>query len=108
MPDHRIALELLAETGPLAVSSANLTGKPAAVLVDESHDMLRESVAVYLDGGPSATGISSTIVDATSFVGGDDPVIRVLREGAIDRARLREVLGAMLEPDPVEADGGDA
>ena len=108
MPDHRIALELLAETGPLAVSSANLTGKPAAVLVDEAHDMLRESVAVYLDGGPSATGISSTIVDATSFVGGDDPVIRVLREGAIDRARLREVLGAMLEPDPVEADGGDA
>ncbi len=66
--------------------------------------MLGDSVAVYLDGGPSDTGIASTIIDATSLVGGQDAVIRVLRDGAIDRARLREVLGDLLEPDPVEAD----
>ena len=63
-----------------------------------------DSVAVYLDAGPSATGISSTIVDATSLVGGAEPVVRVLREGAVDRARLREVLGDLLEPDPQEPD----
>jgi L-threonylcarbamoyladenylate synthase len=103
MPAHRIALELLEETGPLAVSSANLTGKPAAVRIEDARDMLGESVGVYLDGGPSHTGVASTIVDATSLVGGSDPRVRVLREGAIDRARLREVLGDLLEDDPDDA-----
>ena len=100
MPAHRIALELLEETGPLAVSSANLTGRSAAVMVRAAQEMLGDSVAVYLDGGPSENGIASTIVDATSLVGGDEPMIRVLREGAVDRARLRDVLGDLLEPDP--------
>ena len=104
MPAHRIALELIEKTGPLAVSSANLTGQAAAIAADAAQGMLRDSVAVYLDAGPSTTGISSTIVDATSLVGGSDPVVRVLREGAIDRARLREVLGDLLEPDPQEPD----
>ena len=104
MPAHRIALELLEETGPLAVSSANRTGQAAAIAADDAQGMLRESVAVYLDGGPSGAGISSTIVDATSLVGGADPVVRVLREGAIDRFRLRDVLGELLEPDPQEPD----
>lgn len=110
MPANRIALELLEETGPLAVSSANLTGKPAAVRVPDAQDMLGDSVAVYLDDGYSQTGVSSTIVDATSLVGGAEPRIRVLREGAIDRARLREVIGDILEddPEPAEADGGAA
>ena len=85
MPAHRIALELLEETGPLAVSSANLTGKAPAIAADDAQGMLGDSVAVYLDAGPSATGIASTIIDATSLVGGAEPVIRVLREGAVDR-----------------------
>ncbi len=100
MPDHALTLELLEETGPLAVSSANLTGKAAAVMAADAQQMLGDSVAVYLDGGPSATGVASTIVDATSLVGGEEPLVRVLREGAIDRAALREVLGDLLEPDP--------
>ncbi|MET0736332.1 MAG: L-threonylcarbamoyladenylate synthase [Microbacterium sp.] len=104
MPAHHIALELLEETGPLAVSSANLTGRAAAVFAPDARDMLGESVAVYLDAGPSETGVSSTIVDATSLVGGEEPVVRVLRDGAVDRARLREVLGDLLEPDPTPAD----
>ncbi|MAP64470.1 MAG: threonylcarbamoyl-AMP synthase [Microbacterium sp.] len=103
MPAHRLALELLEETGPLAVSSANLTGKPAAVTVLDAMNMLGGSVSTYLDDGPSATGVASTIVDATSLVVGPEPVVRVLREGAIPRARLREVLGDLLEAD--EADG---
>ena len=104
MPAHRIALELLEETGPLAVSSANLTGKSPAIAADDARGMLGDSVSVYLDDGPSATGISSTIIDATSFVGGERQLIRILREGAVDRARLREILGDLLEPDPEEPD----
>ncbi|MET0295752.1 MAG: Sua5/YciO/YrdC/YwlC family protein, partial [Microbacterium sp.] len=75
-----------------------LTGKSAAVLIHEAQDMLGDSVSVYLDGGPSATGVSSTIVDATSLGGGDEPRIRILREGAVERERLAEVLGDLLEP----------
>jgi tRNA threonylcarbamoyl adenosine modification protein (Sua5/YciO/YrdC/YwlC family) len=98
MPAHRIALELLEETGPLAVSSANLTGRPAAVEVAEAQAMLEESVAVYLDGGPADTGVASTIVDATGLVGGgDEGRVRILREGAIPIERLRDVLGDLLQ-----------
>jgi L-threonylcarbamoyladenylate synthase len=100
MPAHRIALALLEETGPLAVSSANLTGKAAAIAAEDAQAMLGESVAVYLGDGMSADGVASTIIDATSLVGGGEPVIRVLREGAITRAQLREVVGDLLEPDP--------
>lgn len=106
MPAHRLALELLEETGPLAVSSANKTGVAAALTAGQARDMLGDSVAVYLEDGIVETGIPSTIVDATTLVGGADPVVRVLREGAIDRARLREVLGDLLEPDPA-LDGTD-
>jgi len=60
---------------------------------------------VYLDDGPSHTGIASTIVDATRLVGGDEPLVRVLREGAVPRERLREVLGDLLEPDEDESGG---
>ena len=101
MPANNLALELLEETGPLAVSSANLTGQSAAIMAADAKDMLGDSVAVYLDGGPSATGVPSTIIDATSLVTGSAPLVRVLREGAVDRAALREVLGDLLEPDPV-------
>jgi tRNA threonylcarbamoyl adenosine modification protein (Sua5/YciO/YrdC/YwlC family) len=100
MPAHPLALELLEETGPLAVSSANLSGQAAAVTAFDAQTMLGDSVGVYLDAGPSLTGIASTIVDATSLVGGADPVIRVLREGAISRVQLREIVGDLLEPDP--------
>jgi tRNA threonylcarbamoyl adenosine modification protein (Sua5/YciO/YrdC/YwlC family) len=100
MPAHRIALELLEETGPLAVSSANLTGMAAGITAEDAQGMLGDSVAVYLGDGPSKTGIPSTIIDATSLVGGDEPRVRVLREGAVSREQLREVLGDLLEPDP--------
>jgi tRNA A37 threonylcarbamoyladenosine synthetase subunit TsaC/SUA5/YrdC len=103
MPDQRVALELLAETGPLAVSSANLTGKSAAISAEDARDMLGDSVSVYLDGGYSETGVASTIIDATSLVrrGADaaaEPRVRVLREGAVTRRRLESILGELLEP----------
>ncbi|WP_426324452.1 L-threonylcarbamoyladenylate synthase [Microbacterium sp. E-13] len=100
MPAHRIALELLEETGPLAVSSANLTGMAAGITAEDAQGMLQDSVAVYLGDGPSKTGVPSTIIDATSLVGGDEPRVTVLREGAVSRAQLRDVLGDLLEPEP--------
>jgi tRNA threonylcarbamoyl adenosine modification protein (Sua5/YciO/YrdC/YwlC family) len=108
MPAHNLALELLEETGPLAVSSANLTGRAAAIMASDAQDMLGDSVAVYLDGGPSSTGIASTIIDATSLLAGRDPLVRVLREGAIARAAIREVIGDLLEPDPTDEDSTPA
>lgn len=107
MPAERIALELLAETGPLAVSSANLTGKAAATAVDDALDMLGDSIAVYLDGGPSTHGVASTIIDATGLVGDERRPVRVLRDGAVGRVELREVLGDLLEPDSDEPDSAE-
>jgi len=102
MPDRKVALELLTDTGPLAVSSANLTGRPAAVSSIDAEAMLGDSVAVYLDDGPSLTGLASTIVDATSLVqrGADGPPgqVRILRDGAITREELARVLGDVLVP----------
>lgn len=112
MPEGRVALELLAETGPLAVSSANLTGRDAAISALDAERMLGDSVAVYLADGVSRDGIASTIVDATSLVSRDtEPAsggVRILRAGAVSRERLAEVLGDLLEPDAAdeaEADG---
>lgn len=98
MPDQPFALELIEETGPLAVSSANLTGQPAATTAADAQRMLGDSITVYLDAGDSRTGVASTIVDATALVG-DDGVVHVLRDGAVSRDRLREVLGDLLESD---------
>lgn len=87
MPLHPVAIELLTETGPLAVSSANKHSQPAPVTAAEAEAQLGQSVAVYLDGGPAEDRTPSTILDLT----GAAP--RLLREGAIDRVRLAEVIG---------------
>ncbi len=86
MPDHEIALALLERTGPLAVSSANLSGLPAATEAAAADGMLGESVEVVLDGGPSPKGEASTILD----VRGERP--RLLRLGALSVADLDAVL----------------
>jgi L-threonylcarbamoyladenylate synthase len=103
MPEGRVALELLAETGPLAVSSANLTGEAAAISAFDAERMLGDSVSVYLADGLSKDGIASTIVDATSLVRRDadsEPgTVRILRDGAVTREQLQEVLGDLLEPE---------
>ena len=92
MPLHPVALELLRDVGPLAVSSANLSGHPPAASVWEAREQLGTSVAVYLDGGLSGEPVPSTIVDLT----GNEPV--VLREGAVSIAAVQEVLGTPVGP----------
>jgi len=92
-------LEILSETGPLAVSSANLTGEPAAMTADEAMRMLGDSVSVYLDdgraggdypGAPEATG--STIVDATGLLLPEGK-LRIVRSGVISDDAIREIVG---------------
>lgn len=86
MPLHPVALDLLTETGPLAVSSANKSGEPPATTADEARDALGDAVEVYLDGGRCADSVPSTVIDCTSSVP------RVLRTGAVGMEQLREVI----------------
>lgn len=87
MPLHPVALELLRDVGPMAVSSANISGSPAPATADGARQQLGDSVAVYLDGGDTGEPVASTVVDLT----GDDPLI--LREGAVSTEDVAEVLG---------------
>lgn len=86
MPADLLALALLKETGPMAVSSANRTGLPPAVTCANAQAQLGDSVAVYLDGGPTVASVPSTIVDVT----GEVPVL--VRPGWISLERLREIV----------------
>jgi len=95
MPNDPLALELLAETGPLAVSSANLTGQPAATTAAGAREMLGDSVEVYLDGGERQDAVASTIVDATDPGGR----ISIVRLGAVSAERIRGVVGDLLLPE---------
>ena len=102
MPLHQLTLELLKETGPMAVSSANRSGAPPARTADDAEAQLGESVAVYLDDGPSGDTPPSSIVDLTGAVP------RLLRAGAISEERLREVCGVLLsDEDDQPADSDD-
>jgi tRNA threonylcarbamoyl adenosine modification protein (Sua5/YciO/YrdC/YwlC family) len=94
VPDHGLAREILRRTGPMAVSSANISGKPAALTCDEAIEQLGDSVAVYLDGGQlqEAGGAPSTIVDFTRHEDG-----QVLRRGAISLETLREIAPNLLD-----------
>lgn len=91
MPNQPLALELLQETGPMAVSSANISGNPPAQTAAEAKAQFGDAIGVYLDGGEAEVGTPSTIIDISK----PQPVI--LREGAIPVERIGEVLG--LDPE---------
>jgi tRNA threonylcarbamoyl adenosine modification protein (Sua5/YciO/YrdC/YwlC family) len=103
VPDHENTRELLSRTGPLAVSSANKSGQPAALDVYDAEEQLQDSVAVYLDGGPVRGGQPSTIVDIT----GDVP--RLVRLGALSLEQLRAVVPEVAtdSDEPVDAEPAD-
>ena len=86
MPANEDLIELIAMVGPLAATSANISGSPTPSTVDEIRAELGEGVGVYLDGGPAAADVPSTIVDVTRW----RP--KVVREGAIPRADVEKVL----------------
>jgi tRNA threonylcarbamoyl adenosine modification protein (Sua5/YciO/YrdC/YwlC family) len=87
MPLQPVAIELLRQTGPMAVSSANVSGQPPATTAQEAQRQLGDLVDVYLDGGPSQQQAASTILDLTG------PAPRILREGPVSAQAIAEVLG---------------
>ena len=93
MPLHPIALDLLRRTGPMAVSSANRHSLPAATTADEAQTQLGDAISVYLDGGPCADNVPSTILDLTGTVP------RMLRAGALSVDDLRKVVPVIDLPD---------
>lgn len=99
MPDDETALALLRRTGPLAVSSANRHGRPAALSVMDAATQLGDQVSIYLDGGPARIGTSSTIIDLTV----EPP--QIVREGALSKDEIIAAVGdifAAPEPEPAE------
>ncbi|WP_433721704.1 L-threonylcarbamoyladenylate synthase [Actinoplanes sp. CA-051413] len=90
MPLHPVALEVLREVGPMAVTTANKIGQPSPVTAEEARDQLEYAVRVYLEAGVAADPAPSTIVDVT----GDVP--RVLRNGAVPFEKLRDVVPDIL------------
>jgi L-threonylcarbamoyladenylate synthase len=92
IPNNDVTLALLKEVGPLAVSSANLTGQPAAVNADEAEGYFGTKVGVYLDGGANAGNVPSTILDLT-----DPGFVRLVRLGAISMDEIRAVIGQEAE-----------
>ena len=93
MPLHPVTLDLLKESGPLAVSSANISGSPPATTAADAESQLGEAISVYLDGGPCSGEIPSTIVDVTG------PVPKLLRSGAVTVKRLRNVVALITNDD---------
>jgi L-threonylcarbamoyladenylate synthase len=93
MPLHPVALEVLRETGPMAVSSANKVGQPLPRTAGEARDQMGYSVSVYLDSSQLADIPPSTVVDLTA----DPP--RVLRPGAVSFAELQGIVPGIRPPD---------
>jgi L-threonylcarbamoyladenylate synthase len=88
IPDHPIALELLRRTGPLATTSANRHGEPAAETAAGVAAALGAEIDTVIDGGRSA-GLASTIIDCTTTTP------RVLRDGPISATALLSLLGGL-------------
>ena len=81
VPDHDFTRALLRRTGPMAVSSANVSGREAATTITEAIEQLGDSVSVYLDAGRGSDAVPSTIVDLTGAP-------RILREGRLSRDEI--------------------
>lgn len=99
VPDLELACQVLRRTGPLAVSSANISGQDPATNITEATEQLGLDVALYLDGGPSSGMPPSTIVDFTRFAEGE-----VVREGALSLAELRRTVPELRSPDDTDPD----
>jgi tRNA A37 threonylcarbamoyladenosine synthetase subunit TsaC/SUA5/YrdC len=104
MPQHDVMLELIQRTGPMAVSSANITGMPPATNADQAIEMLGDEVVVVLDAGETPGEQPSTLVDCT----GDRP--HILREGALSARDIHAALadtGHAFEDEAEDADDDD-
>jgi L-threonylcarbamoyladenylate synthase len=82
MPAHPAALALIRHTGPLAVTSANLSGQPSASTAQEVLSQLGGRIPLIIDGGRTPGGVASTVVDCTT------DHLRILRSGPISLEQL--------------------
>lgn len=87
IPDHPIALSLLARAGPLAVTSANRSGRPTPTTCQGIRAELADLVAVYLCAGEAPGRVPSTVVDLTGTEA------RILREGAVAPDTVLDAIG---------------
>jgi L-threonylcarbamoyladenylate synthase len=94
MPLHPVALEVLREVGPMAVTTANKVGSPAPRTAEEAQEQLEYAVRVYLEAGEAVDPAPSTVVDVT----GEVP--RVLRDGAVRFEKLRDVVPDIVPVEP--------
>jgi L-threonylcarbamoyladenylate synthase len=102
VPDHPVALGLLrAFDGPVAAPSANRSGRPSPTRAMHVLADLEGRIAAVIDGGPTAVGLESTVVDARG------PRVRVLRDGGVTREMLTAALGADAVEPPVPATVAD-
>jgi L-threonylcarbamoyladenylate synthase len=86
IPDHNFTRNLIRITGPLAVTSANLTGERSSTNIDEVLEHLNGKVGLIIDGGQTNTRVSSTVVDCTS------PIYKILRPGMISQEQIQQEL----------------
>ena len=86
VPDHAVTRALLRVTGPLAVTSANISGRQSPVIAQEVYEQLGKRITLIIDGGRTPGGIPSTLVDCTT------PELKILREGPLSRDELRSAL----------------
>jgi len=86
MPDHPIALALLRQIGPLAVTSANISGQDNAITAEEVYRQLNGRLHLILDGGRSSGGVPSTVVNCASSS------MTILREGPISLDSIEAAL----------------
>jgi L-threonylcarbamoyladenylate synthase len=96
-PHHPLALALLGDTGPLAVTSANLSGRPPADTCDELEALFGDRVGVYLCEEVPLGRVVSTVLDLAHGAA------RILREGSVSREALTELLPdepSLLESQP--------
>jgi len=85
VPDHPVALAVLAETGVLRVTSANVSGEPAALTAEDALAALGERVDLVLDAGPVTGGVASTVIRVAA------DGVEVLRDGPISRDAIERV-----------------
>lgn len=88
LPDHEVPRALARQLGPIAASSANLSGEPDATTAQRVAESLGDEVGLIIDDGPVRGGTPSTVVDCSDPVAGP----RVLREGAISAADIAKAV----------------
>ena len=88
IPDHPVPRALARELGPIAVTSANRSGEPAATIPEELIASVGHALALVLDDGPVRGGVVSTVVAVEA-----DGAVRVLRGGALTRAEIEAAAG---------------